>query len=43
MTNRFNPKVIKRKKTSSRTVWTTSFPKLLKLTSKEKLLKPEAR
>ena len=41
-TNRFNPIFIKRKKTSSRTVWTTFFPKLLKLTSKEKSLKPEA-
>ena len=41
-TDCFNPKVIKRKKASSRTVWTTPFPKLLKLKNNEKLLKPEA-
>ena len=38
----FYPKVIKNKKASNRTVQTTSFPKLLKLASKEKSLKPEA-
>ena len=41
-TDCFNPKVIKRKKASSRTMWTTPLSKLLKLKSKEKLLKPEA-
>ena len=38
-TDRFHPNVIKKKK---RIMWTTLFPKLLKLTSKEKSLKPEA-
>ena len=41
-TDRFHPKVIKKKKASSRIVWTTPFPKLLKLTSKEKSLEPVA-
>ena len=41
-TDHFYPKVIKNKKASNRTVQTTPFPKLLKLASKEKSLKPEA-
>ena len=41
-TDCFHPKVIKKKKDSSRIVGTTPFPKLLKLTSKEKSIKPEA-
>ena len=38
----FHPKVINNKKAISITVWTTPFPKLLKLISEEKLLKLKA-
>ena len=40
--DRFHPKVIKKKKASNRIVCTTPFRKLLRLSSKEKSLKPEA-